>query len=288
MLGWDDLRTFLAIARSHTLSGAARALGVRQSTMGRRLDALEARAGVRLLSKTPTGYVLTKAGEAALAHVERMEEEALAVEFAVAGRDERLEGVVRLTTVGTLAVSVLPQLLTQFHARYPAITIEVLTETRALSLSRREADLSLWPERPTGNELIARRIGEIPFGLYASPDYLAQRGPPDFTAGAPGHSVILRNRPGMDAPEMVWMTSLTAAAGVALRTVGTDFQLAAAEAGLGLACLPARLTANHRLSEIQTPSPAPKRGLWIAVHQDTRATPRVRALMDALVTGLRV
>ena len=89
---WDDLRSFLAIAREGTLSAAARRLGVRQSTMGRRLAALEEKAGVRLLERTPRGLRLTPAGEAARAEVERMEHAAQAAERAVSGRDIRLEG----------------------------------------------------------------------------------------------------------------------------------------------------------------------------------------------------
>ena len=92
MLDWDDLRTFLAIARHGTLSAAARALGVHQPTMGRRLAALEQRAGARLLQKTPRGYIPTAAGEAILGNVERIEAEALAVERRITGRDVRLEG----------------------------------------------------------------------------------------------------------------------------------------------------------------------------------------------------
>ena len=287
MLDWDELRSFLAIARSHTLSGAARELGVRQSTMSRRLDALEERAGVRLLQRTPSGYVLTAAGDAALAHVERMEQEALSLELTVAGRDERLAGMVRLTTIGTLAVSMLPPVLAAFGTRYPDITVEVITERRVLSLARREADLSLWPERPQGNELIARKVADIPYHLYAGADYLARRGYPDLSAGSPGHAVILRPETDKGFPDMVWVAPLTRQASVALRTGNTDLQLAAVEAGMGLACLPDGLTASGALVRLPAPGPLPVRELWLAVHKDTRRTPRIRALMEALVEGLR-
>ncbi len=168
MLDWDDLRHFLAIARHRTLSGAARALHVQQSTMGRRLDALQARAGATLLQKTPSGYTLTPAGESVLAHAERMEAEALAAERAVTGRDVRLAGLVRLTTVETLLVEVLTPILAEFCERYPDITVDVLVDVRILSLSRREADVALRLTRPEGNELVARRVGSVGYALYAS------------------------------------------------------------------------------------------------------------------------
>src|SRR3954454_19315597 len=99
MLDRDDLRSFLAIARHGNLSAAARALKVTQTTMGRRLEALHERSGARLLQKTPTGFVLTAAGELVLGAVERMEAEALAVERTISGEDVRLAGRVRIATV---------------------------------------------------------------------------------------------------------------------------------------------------------------------------------------------
>ena len=110
-LDWDDLRHFLAIARHGTLSGAARALGVRQSTMSRRLAALEARAGAQLLQKTPDGYRPTAAGEAILGPVERIEAEADTVARTITGTDLRLAGSVRITSVETLATLVLMPVL---------------------------------------------------------------------------------------------------------------------------------------------------------------------------------
>jgi DNA-binding transcriptional LysR family regulator len=102
-MDWDDVRSFLAIARTRSLSGAARELGVRQSTMSRRLEAMEARNGARLLQRTTSGYELTALGEAVLGNAERMEAEAIAVERMVQGRDVALSGVVRLTTVEVIA-----------------------------------------------------------------------------------------------------------------------------------------------------------------------------------------
>ncbi len=120
-LDWDDLRTFLMIARHHTLSGAARALGVQQPTMGRRLEAMEQRAGAKLLLRTPSGFVLTEAGEAVLGNVERIELETLAVQRRIVGRDIRLEGTVRLTVVDTLASEVLTPILAAFRESHPGV-----------------------------------------------------------------------------------------------------------------------------------------------------------------------
>ena len=287
MLEWDGLRSFLAIARYRTLSGAARALGVQQSTMGRRLDGLEEQAGVILLQKTPTGYLLTEAGEAVLGHVERIEQETLAIERAVTGRDVRLEGVVRLTTTESLAVQVVMPILTDFLARYPGIAVELVADTRVLSLSRREADVALRLGRPEGHEIVARKVGEVGFGLYASADYIARAGMPDFAAGAPGHHMVLSLDDIAGAPDAAWMQRTLSQAKVALRTNSRYGHAVAAESGIGLALLSDYLADGRDLVRVDTPEPTPRLEIWLAVHEDTRHTPRIRALMEALTAGLR-
>jgi len=286
VIDWDDLRYFLAIARTRTLSGAARALHVQQSTMGRRLDALQARAGANLLQKTPSGYVLTAAGESVLAHAERMEAEALAAERAVTGQDVRLAGLVRLATIETLAAEVLTPILAAFGERYPDIVLDVMLDQRLLSLSRREADVALRLARPEGHELVVRRAGMIGYGLYASPDYLARHGAPDAAAGSPGHRAVLPTEDLMQVARLTWTAEITRHAAVALRTNSFHTQAHAAEAGMGVACLPHYLARTRRLQRVLAPE-APPRELWLAVHEDTRHTPRIRALTEALSTGLR-
>jgi DNA-binding transcriptional LysR family regulator len=96
LLDWDDLRFYLALARHGGLSAAANELHVAQSTVGRRLASIEASLGVRLLNRTPDGYVMTRAGEDVLTRAERLESEAVALERLVGGQDARLAGLVHL------------------------------------------------------------------------------------------------------------------------------------------------------------------------------------------------
>ena len=140
---WDDLQTFLAIARQGTLSAAARELGVTQPTMGRRLTAMERRMGARLLQRLPSGFALTALGESVLANAERIEAEALAAERTIVGRDVALEGVVRLTTVETLADRVVAPAMARLQQVHPGIVVELVPDMRTLSLSKREADIAL-------------------------------------------------------------------------------------------------------------------------------------------------
>ena len=287
VLDWDDLRTFLAIARHGSLSAAARTLGVRQTTMGRRLAALEARAGARLLQKTPRGYVLTDAGEAVLGNVERIEAETLAVERRITGHDVRLEGTVRITSVESFSAEILMPILAGLRQRHPGIAIEVVADVRNLSLTRREADVAMRMARPDQQDLTVRCIGRMGFGLYASPGYLETRGPPDFARGGEGHDVILAQPELKGMPELDWLVSSLPRAQRALQTNSRYGHRAAALAGMGLACLARYLGDGHGLVRLDPPTPPPSRELWLAVHSDIRHMPRIRAVTDALAAGVR-
>lgn len=287
MIDWDNLRTFLAVVRHGSLSAAARALRVTQTTVGRRLEALQDRAGVRLLTRTPTGFVLTAAGERVLANVERMEAEALALERTVTGQDIRLEGQVRIATVEAFAAHILAPALPAFAARYPDITVEIDVDTRSLSLSRREADIAVRLAAFDQHETVVRKAGEMAFGVYAAPDYLERHGLPDLASGAPGHAAITLQEDLLRTPEGRWFEEVTRKARRALRSNSRNGQLAAARAGLGIACLPRYLADGvEGLVRLAPPVPAPRREIWLGVHQDTRWTPRIRAVLDHLKTTL--
>ena len=287
MLDWDDLRSFLAIARHGTLSAAARALGVHQPTMGRRLAALEQRAGACLLQKTSRGYTLTPAGEAILGNVERIEAEALAVERRITGRDVRLEGVVRVTTVESFAAEIVMPILAGLRQRHPGIAIDLAAEVRNLNLTRREADVAVRMARIEQSDLTVRRIGQLGFGLYASAAYLEARGTPDFERGGEGHEVVLTQPELMRGPEMAWLTSILPRAVPALQTNSRYSHRAAALAGLGMACLARYLGDAVPLVRLEAPAAAPVRELWMAVHTDIRHMPRIRAVTEALAAGVK-
>jgi DNA-binding transcriptional LysR family regulator len=289
LLDWNDLRFFLAIARTGSLSAAARELRVTQSTAGRRLASLEAGLGARLLHRTPEGYVPTLAGEAILGQVERVEAEALAVERAVGGRDAQLEGVVRVTAVETLASFVLAPSFCALQLRSPEVTIELLASVRHLSLAMREADVAVRLSRFEQHDLVARRIGRIGHGLYASAAYLERHGEPDFAAGCPGHRLVT-GLGGAEVPQLAgWLAEVAPRAGVALKTDSPEAQRQAALCGEGMACL-ARMrgdAAGDRLRRLRPPHGAPSIDIWLAVHKDNRRTPRVRLVLDAVATVVR-
>jgi DNA-binding transcriptional LysR family regulator len=286
MLDWDDLKTFLAIARHGTLSAAARALKVSQTTMGRRLDNLQARAGVTLLDRTPTGFQLSQTGAAIVDQVTRMEEAALALERTISGGDCRLEGVVRVTAVETFAAHILASGFMPLHAAHPGIVVELIADNRSLSLARREADIAVRLGRFEAHETIVRKIGEMAFAVYAAPSYLARHGTPNWADGAAGHRMVQVQDDLLDTPDARWFAECARAANPVLLANSREVQLRAVAAGLGLGCLPRYLADRYPgIGRIEADA-GPSREIWMGVHRDTRHAPRIVAVQDAIVDAV--
>ena len=288
MLDWDDIRFFLAVARSGNLSAAARELHVSQPTVGRRLASFEANLGVRLLNRTPDGYVLTMAGKDVRERAERLEEEAQALERIAGGRDTRLAGVVRVTCAETMAAHVLSPCFASLSKKHIDIMVELIPDARELSLSMREADLSIRLTQSDQHDVIVRRVGRLAFGLYATADYLERHGDLNFEDGCSGHHLIGQLNDVENAPQFTWLSSSAPRARLAFQTSSHEAAVTATLHGAGLACL-ARFRADREPLLVRVPSPLaiPSTGIWLVVHKDNRDTPRIRAVMTHIVESLR-
>ena len=285
---WNDLRSFLPIARHGSLLGAARTLGVNHSTVFRRLNALEARLGVRLFDRSPRGYALTVAGEHMLASAERVEDEILGLERRLLGGDVRLAGTLRVTTTDTLVHGLLGPHLHAFQAAYPAIELELITGNALFDLSRREADVALRPSRHPGDAMVGRKLAAIAVALYGARDYLAERGRPRSEAELAGHALITGDASLGHLPATRWLARHVAPGATVLRCNSWLSQCAAARAGLGLAALPCFLGDRApELVRVLPPQPALAGELWLLTHPDLRRTARVRAFLETLARGIR-
>jgi DNA-binding transcriptional LysR family regulator len=287
-IAWDDLRYFLALARAGSLSGAARSLRTTQPTMGRRLAAFEARLGTRLFERTATGLRPTESGNSVLDYAIAMEEAALAAERVAVGRDSGLSGTVRVSAPNFFGPRVLAAHMGQFCAEHPSITVDLVTDARLASLSRREADMAFRLKRFEQEDLYQRKVSELLFGLYAAPAYLARCGAPDFERGGMGAELVVMETGVEPVAETAWWSATLPRANVKFRSNNRDAQAAAASAGAGLICAPRLLgDAWPGLVRLDTPTPVPAREVWLGMHADTRKTPRVRALADYLIERLR-
>jgi DNA-binding transcriptional LysR family regulator len=283
MFEWDDARYFLAVHRTRSLSEAGRRLHVNQSTVGRRLRALEEALGAVLFVRTPDGYLLAPAGERLLPRAERVEDAALALEREASGREVSLSGTVRITGPDAFSVRILTPLLAELHRQTPGIDYELLAENRTLSLTKREADISVRTFRPKEPMLVARRICELGSALYAAPAYCAKQGKPhgdDYE----GHAFIGPDDTSWS--EGIWMSRCLAGARVILRTNSTPAQLAAALEGMGIAVLPCYIGDNEPGLLRMTAERVVVRHVWIAMHRDLQHAGRIRACADFLFGGI--
>lgn len=275
-LDWSDLRTVLALARAGTMAAAARRLRVDPTTVARRIARTETRLGVRLFDRAEGACRPTEAGARAAAAAERMEAEADAVAEAVAGSDRRVAGTVRLTAVPLLVDRVLIPALPGLLARHPELTVELVAEPRALSLTRREADMALRLARPTGEQaVVARRLGRLAYAAY---------GP----AGADPHSLPwIAYEDGMaELPPAKRTAALAARDGgrlAAVRVNDGGGLLQAIRAGLGRGVLPCAVgDAATGLVRLDDPGAVFERELWLLTHPELRRLPRVRAVAEWL------
>ena len=182
---WDELRTFLEVARDGTLSGAARRLGLTQPTVGRHIDALEDALGVTLFTRSPRGLTPTAAANALVPHSEAMAAAAAALARSGSSAAAIDRGVVRVTASEIMSAEALPAIFAGFRARHPGIAIELAVTNRNQDLARGDADIAVRMVRPTQSGLVARRIGSTRIRLYAHRDYLARFGEPRSLADLP-------------------------------------------------------------------------------------------------------
>jgi DNA-binding transcriptional LysR family regulator len=289
MFDWDDLRHFLAVLRAGSLTGAAKTLGVHATTVGRRIESLEARAGTALFERHGRSWVASPAGRALLPRAERVELEMLALERELDGADTRLIGTVRVSATEMLATRFIAPHLGAFNARYPDIVLDLSCTNRPVDLERREADVALRLSRPHHPSLVTRRLAAIPLALYGARSYVEARGIPETPDDhLRGHDVILFADARGFRIENDWMLARIEGARVVARSDSVSSIYGATAAGGGLALLPQSVADSEpSLVRITTRTIPEPRVIWQTIHEDLRDNARVRAVLDFLAEILR-
>lgn len=189
-INWDDLRLFLAVARTQSLSGAGKALALDPATVGRRIQRLEEGLQTSLFSKSPQGYVLNPEGERFLTRAEQAEQAiALAAEESQ-GEPGLLAGSIRLGAPDGCANFLLPQVCADISRRHPDLDIQIVAQPRVVNLSRREADMAIVVSPPNTGRLTVQKISDYRLHLAAHRDYLARHGPIDTLGGLSSHRMV--------------------------------------------------------------------------------------------------
>ncbi len=285
-LDWTALRDFLAVAETGSLSRAAHRLGVSQPTLTRRMTALEERLRTELFRRTPRGVELTEAGESILPAARQMEQEAHGVELAISGRDAALAGVVRVTATEGLGIHWLTPALAEFQLAHPAIEIQLLLQNQVLNLLQREADIAVRLSRPVQSDLVARKVGELAFGLFASRDYLERCGRPATLEDMARHRSVTFDETRWPTGPGAWIERALSTASVAFRASSGQAQLAAIRAGCGIGPAVRFLAERHPELEQVLPESEIALELWLITHPAMRRSARIRAVFDFLASRL--
>ncbi|WP_406720559.1 LysR family transcriptional regulator [Thioclava litoralis] len=280
-LSWDDLRFFLELVRAGSLMAAAARLSVEHSTVARRISGLEAALGLRLFDRLPRGWQPTSNATRLIARAEAVEREILALGRSASSIDE-LKGEVRISAPPVLLALLVAPGLARLGVTHPGIVPIMIGARRASDLDRAEADIALRLGPVSGLDLIVRKLGNVPYGLYGRQDQIerpaAERVYIGFDDSMP------------DLPQAVWLEEYVRKAGARIGVRSNDMAtlLESARAGNGIAMLPCfAATEQPELTELPCNAPFEARPLHLVMHPDIRRAPRVRLVADRVAEHVR-
>jgi len=272
-MNWDDLRFFLALSREGSVSGAGRQLGVKHTTVARRIGAFEERLGTRLFDRLPDGYAMTQAAENMFEHAVAMEALAQAVDREVFGQDAELAGPLKLTVGHDQANLLILPKLRAFTEAFPHIELQLLTTTGLVDLAAREADIAVRLTAKPPDYLVGREIMRLRHGIYGTTRTLRK-------LSDPVNVILFRS----DADHPPWVTENFSNARTALRVDDVSSMAAATGNHLGLSRMPCYIgDSDAGLRRLDVPLKPSDWGVWVLSHVDLRATARVRVCREFLI-----
>lgn len=293
MFDWNDLRYFLAVARTGSTLSASRSLKVAQATVSRRITALEDALGTALFLRSPSGYSLSVRGDAMLPFAESVEREVGTLQNWAAADARRLSGRVRVTTVESAANMWLMPALAAFRAEHPEVVAEIIVDDRALDIAKGEADIAIrFGNPPQDESLFIRRIVDLHESVYASRELADRLGMPNSYGGLTRYPFIDFAGPGVSQISN-WVESLGPDMQIAHRANTLSSVIAAARTGLGAAVIPCLIgdaLAGHPqggLVRLFPPVPELTTPGWLVASASGRQQPHIRALLDHIADFVR-
>ncbi|HEY3496713.1 MAG TPA: LysR family transcriptional regulator [Polyangiaceae bacterium] len=286
-LDWSLVRTFLAVAELGSLSAAARALGTSQPTAGRQIRALEAELGVELFRRRDRGLSLTEIGETLLPSARAIERAVRDLELAATGKEESLDGTVRVTSSVVTATHHLPPIIARLRSAEPLISIELDPNDDSSNLHFREADIAVRMYRPKQLDLVTRLLGELRLGVFAAKSYAKRRGLPKKPEDLLAHDIV-----GMDRGTAL-LEGFRAAGypvdrewfKVRCDPPAAHWELVRAGCGIGFGQLSVGLV-DPMLVEVPLALDLPSLPVYLTAHEAVRRKPRVEKVWNHLERGL--
>ena len=286
-ISWELYRSYLSVLQEGSLSGAARALGVAQPTVGRHIDTLEQQLGVSLFTRSQQGLLATEAAQALKPFAQSMQANAAALLRAAEAQGSGVRGTERISASEVVGAEVLPPVIAGLQGQYPELNVELVLTNRVQDLLHREADIAVRMVAPEQGSLIARRIGDIELGLHAHRRYLDARGTPQTLEQLTEHALI-----GFDQETPFlrsarhWLPQWRREH-FTLRTDSDLAQLAMIRAGVGIGVCQVRVAQRDpALVRVLAHPFKPRLTSWLTMHEDLRNSPRCKVTFEALLSGL--
>lgn len=277
---WNDLQSFLAVARSGKLTAAASRLRIDHTTLSRRLTGLEHALKAKLFDRSPSGYTLTEPGRRLLPTAEEMERLALAVQETVGGTSTSVRGTVRIGAPEGFGSYFLAPRIAALRARHPDLLIQLVAATAVFSLSRRDADVVVSVSRPPTGRLMVSKLTDYDLALYAAPAYLDAHPPIRSAADLSGHCFVSYIGELLHFPELNFLQHVAPNGATSVESSNLLAQLRATLAGAGLCVLPAFLAKEEKgLVRVLADEVSLTRSLWLIVHQDLSELARIKAVL---------
>lgn len=282
---WDLFQSLHAVLEAGTLSAAARVRGLTQPTLGRHIETLEQRLGAPLFLRSPRGLQPTDLALELKPHLLEMAQAATAALRDASGAADSVSGSVRITASEIVGAEILPPMLADFHERYPGIILELMLSNTTDDLLRREADIAVRMTPPTQSALVAKKVGEVDLGFYATAGYLARHGTPASFDDLESHTVIGFDSPARGVRELPGLNIPVSRDTFSFRSDSDLAQLAAIRAGIGVGVCQDGLAHRYGLTRVMPGLTVFRLGIWIVMHENLRASRRMRLMFDHLVAG---
>ena len=282
---WDLFQSLHAVLEAGTLSAAAKLRGLTQPTLGRHIETLEQRLGSPLFLRSPRGLQPTDLALELRPHLNEMAAAASAAVRDASGAADSLVGSIRITASEIVGAEVLPPMLTAFRELHPGVIIELMLSNMTDDLSRREADIAVRMTPPTQNALVARKVGEVMLGFYATADYLARHGSPTSFDELESHTLVGFDSPARGIKELPGINIPVSRETFTFRSDSDLAQLAATRAGFGIGVVQDSIARRDGLVRVLPEHTLFHLGIWIVMHENLKGSRRMRLMFDHLVDG---
>jgi DNA-binding transcriptional LysR family regulator len=282
-MDWDLARIFLAVARSGQMLGAAKKLSLDHTTVSRRISALEASIGAKLVERHTQGCSLTPAGEHFLVAAERIESEMLRIQAQVSGSDVAISGTVRVGAPDGFGTFILARHLGAFMDQHPGLTVQLVPLPRAFSLAKREADIAVTIEPPVEGKLSIKKLTDYRLSLFASRTYMEKNGPILTLEQLNTHRIVTYVRDLLFSDALNYLGELKLDPERRFECAGMIGQIEAVRAGAGVGILHDYVVEGDADFVRVMPEHGIERSYWIVTHEDVRDVARVRLVHDFMV-----